>query len=237
MGINTGILTNAEPLSTEQIQQLDAMVVENDIAVVYLDEEGQLCFAMPRGEHIHGIKDLAWNNAYWLSDKYGILTKKLYKKTGLNTYLFDKTLSKADPWPDWLDGEGYPTPGLYRDGKFICSYDSIDIFGAPGDVVLPSDTIIVEKKNMAFENVARSILIPDGATSIAEQAFWNYFELSEVTIPASVTSIGFKAFYCTDNTRIIYNGTVAQWNAISKNREWQNSGVSIIICTDGIVEP
>lgn len=47
--INTGILTNAHPLSTERIKELEQQVLENQEAFVYLDENSKLCFSMPLG--------------------------------------------------------------------------------------------------------------------------------------------------------------------------------------------
>ncbi len=48
-----------------------------------------------------------------------------------------------------------------------------------------------------------SISIPDGVTSIRDQAFRNFSSLTDVTIPDSVTSIGNSAFYgCSNLTSI-----------------------------------
>jgi len=49
-----------------------------------------------------------------------------------------------------------------------------------------------------------------------------------------VTSIGERAFYeCNNLVSITYNGTKAQWNAISKGSKWnQNTGNYTIHCTD-----
>ena len=51
-------------------------------------------------------------------------------------------------------------------------------------------------------------------------------ELTSITIPDSVTSIGFWAFSdCTGLKKINYCGTYAQWNAIYKGDDWDyNTG-------------
>lgn len=46
-GINAGILSNATPLSTSKIVDLEKSVLENKKAYVYLDENSKLCFALP----------------------------------------------------------------------------------------------------------------------------------------------------------------------------------------------
>ena len=82
-----------------------------------------------------------------------------------------------------------------------------------------------------------SIAIPDGVTSIGGAAFRDCTGLTSVTIGNGVTSIGGSAFDgCTGLTSITFNGTMAQWNAISKGNYWK-SGVPAteVVCTDGKV--
>ena len=80
-----------------------------------------------------------------------------------------------------------------------------------------------------------SVIIPDGVTRIGDDAFMACSGLTSVTIGNSVTSIGRSAFwYCSGLTSINYNGTKAQWSAISKESYWNNyTGNYTIHCTDG----
>lgn len=83
-----------------------------------------------------------------------------------------------------------------------------------------------------------SITIPDSVTSIGSWAFEGCAGLTSVTIPDSVTDIGIGAFAgCTELTSITFNGTKAQWNAISKGDDWKNNVPSDckVICTDGTI--
>ena len=93
--------------------------------------------------------------------------------------------------------------------------------------------------NEAFCNngTITSVIIPDTVTSIGDSAFASCSSLTSVVIPDSVTSIGYKAFsYCTILTSINYDGTVEEWNAISKDEYW-NNGVPAteVVCSDGTV--
>ncbi len=78
-----------------------------------------------------------------------------------------------------------------------------------------------------------SVTILDGVTSIDRNAFSRCHNLTSVTIPDSVTSIGGEAFYnCTSLTSITFNGTIEQWNSITKE-SWYLSTNYTITCTDG----
>ena len=79
------------------------------------------------------------------------------------------------------------------------------------------------------------LVIPEGVTSIGNLAFLGCSSLTSITIPNSVTSIGSYAFYnCSNLTSITFNGTKAQWNAISKDYGWNyKTGSYTVHCTDG----
>lgn len=135
-GINTGILTNAYPLSTEQIKELEKLALEEQKAFAYLDENSQLCFALPGG--VDGIKDLAWNNVYELHSEEGTFTKKVYIKTGLDTYTHTATLTKLSIDDAWQGDNSSDQPvvmkaaGLYETGTdtMIISWDKLVSEGA-----------------------------------------------------------------------------------------------------------
>ena len=94
--------------------------------------------------------------------------------------------------------------------------------------------------NCAFSGCTglTSITIPNSVSSIGDCTFWCCSGLTSVTIPDNVTSIDDSAFYnCSGLTRINFNGTKAQWNAISKGQYWKYNVPSSckVYCTDGTI--
>ena len=86
-------------------------------------------------------------------------------------------------------------------------------------------------------NEITELVIPDSVTSIGQYAFHGCTGLTSVTIPDSVTRIGQYAFHgCTGLTSITFEGTRAQWKAISKGSNWKNYvPATEVICSDGTV--
>lgn len=70
---------------------------------------------------------------------------------------------------------------------------------------------------------------------IESYAFSACMSLDNITIPNSVTSIGYGAFYlCRSLTSITYQGTIAEWNTVTKGgRLGEETGDYMIHCTDG----
>ena len=104
------------------------------------------------------------------------------------------------------------------------------------------------------------MIIPECVESIAYRSFWENHKLQKINMPENVKHIGKEAFYsstlqainlpsnlldigeyafadCMSLNNIYFNGTKAQWNAISKGSDWNyNVPATVVTCTDGTVE-
>lgn len=102
----------------------------------------------------------------------------------------------------------------------------------------PNEWLIEDGALKEYYGIAASVTIPDGVTSIGEEAFRNCSNLTSVTIPANVRSIDkyvfkncsrltsvtipnsvrsidrFAFYHCFELTSINFKGTKAEWNAI-----------------------
>ena len=92
----------------------------------------------------------------------------------------------------------------------------------------------------AFDSCANllEIYLPYGISVLRESTFTYCVSLREVNIPRSVTKIEAMVFYmCNSLTDIYYDGTLEEWNAISKNDNW-NVGIECytVHCIDGEIE-
>jgi hypothetical protein len=155
-GINSGVLHNAHPLSTERIKGIEKSILENGGACVYLNENAELCFSVSNS--MEGLKDLAWDNGYELSAGEGVLTKKQYKKTGLNTFKLDKILEKTgvdEEWaePERLEGDGgeyytlAPTSLSFRSTEPLAEFQEVQVNGQtvdPANYTLEEGSTIVK---------------------------------------------------------------------------------------------
>jgi prepilin-type N-terminal cleavage/methylation domain-containing protein len=74
-------------------------------------------------------------------------------------------------------------------------------------------------------------------TAFSEEAFIWCEHLESIVIPKDVTDIGTAAFEgCKNLSRIFFEGTIAQWNAITKGENWNlKVPATEVVCSDGTV--
>ena len=128
---------------------------------------------------------------------------------------------------------------------------------------IPEGVKTIEESTFEWCTALKSIKLPDSVTSLGKSAFQNCVSLESaeigksvktikkstfsgctalknVVIPVSVGSIKADAFRnCTNLKEIHYGGTTEQWEALSKDKDW-NTGTPedlIIRCSDSDPEP
>ena len=82
---------------------------------------------------------------------------------------------------------------------------------------------------------ASELTLPDDITEIYQLALCDNFKIVSIIVPSSVKCIGERAFlWCKRLERIIYQGTMKQWNAIPKGEGWNlRDDCMKVQCLDG----
>ena len=81
------------------------------------------------------------------------------------------------------------------------------------------------------------VVLEDYLVRIDSGAFATPNKLVNVTLPKGTENLFDYAFMANDKLKIIYNGTVSEWNKIYKNEFWDHPDINVktpVQCTDGI---
>ncbi len=91
------------------------------------------------------------------------------------------------------------------------------------NITIPDNVTSIGDSTFEGCSSLTSVTIPDSVTSIGKYAFEGCSSLTSVTIPDSIKSIGSFAFVgCSQLTSITFQGTENQWNAITKDKYWND---------------
>ena len=87
----------------------------------------------------------------------------------------------------------------------------------------------------AFSYCSNLKKISVNVKSIKSEAFYHNLNLEEINIGNNVSSIGYRSFgYLSKTDYITYNGSMEDWNRITKHSNWKNNTpITTIHCTDG----
>lgn len=105
---------------------------------------------------------------------------------------------------------------------------------------IPDDITIIGQWAFMYCRNLKSITFANNSqlATIESGAFEDCKSLASIKFPASVITIGTNAFLrCANLKDITFEGTIAQWNAITKGYNWnKNVPATHVQCTDGTVE-
>ena len=124
---------------------------------------------------------------------------------------------------------------------YIFGYEVVNGISSP-----PEGAILQYSSNTAansayrryyYYNIPKSLKCVKITSVIGEDDFYNCSGLTSVTIGNGVISIGDTAFYnCTNLISITFEGTVAEWETITKGSGWnRNVPATKVVCLDGEV--
>lgn len=88
---------------------------------------------------------------------------------------------------------------------------------------------LIESATGTLLRGGHSPIVPDSVTAIAQAAFRRTDGIAELYIPVSVTSIGNYCIADSSVTAILYQGTEAQWNAVTKTDMWNSGNRDVVV--------
>ena len=101
-------------------------------------------------------------------------------------------------------------------------------------VTIPDSIITIGEKAFFSCSYLSTVILSKNLQTIGTDAFGYCQKLTTIMIPGSVTSIGGGAF---DLKEVYFDGSMAQWNVISKKYNWNTSTSEYTIyCTDGEIK-
>lgn len=152
--------------------------------------------------------------------------------------------------PDWL-GEYNQVNTLVADEKseYILSIDNVlyakdgmqllcAAGSIKGEIEIPEGVTEIPESAFSARVQLTAVKLPQSLQKIGDNAFAHCTSLAEIDIPNGVNSIGAGAFSdCGSLESINFEGTIEQWNAISKIDDWDHKTDNYTVhCTNGDIE-
>ena len=103
-------------------------------------------------------------------------------------------------------------------------------------ITIPNSVTSIEYEAFFGCSGLTSVTIGNSVTSLGVRAFYSCISLTSITIPVSVTILGTYLFQRSGLSTLIYEGTIEQWNSISKEQGWAHeTSLTKVTCLDGEV--
>ena len=120
--------------------------------------------------------------------------------------------------------------GLYN---IDCDFTDWSTLVSSKKIEISSDTTIIK----CSDTIEGKLVIPSGITSFFNSAFQRCDFITEIILPNSIAQIPNSAFMgCSELKTLIFNGTVDEWNSITKGDNWNiYIPATEVVCSNGIV--
>ena len=125
----------------------------------------------------------------------------------------------------------------YVDGFMIFDGNTIiDYVGEEREITLPDSTAYsIARYAFNYCDVDK-ITVPTTYSEIPDSLFLGCQYVTEVNLPATITSMGQWAFNVSGTLTIRYAGTISQWEELTNGVNWCNvENKPTVICSDGVV--
>lgn len=121
------------------------------------------------------------------------------------------------------------TQYIGKDAFFGCT--ALKTVNLPMSLVEISDTAFRDCRSL------KEFIVPINVTILHRGAFAECINLKTVYLPRSIKDLCEEIFFkCSSLSKIIYSGTVAEWEEIDKNDDWAKGAPSFtVVCTNGTV--
>ena len=139
------------------------------------------------------------------------------------------------------DGKKLVQYALNKDEASFTVPDGVEIIGTCSfkqaykleSIILPSSVNTIESSAFFYCTSLKTLDIPDGITVLDSYIFAGCTALESITIPSSVERIKFLTIaYCESLETIYFEGTQAQWDAITKDSQWAYEAAEYSVITE-----
>lgn len=163
----------------------------------------------------------------------GVATRQVYCENGVSSastiyYIPSSLKSVTVTGGNIFYGAFYNCSGLTSvtigDGVTRLGEDAFYNCNGLTNITISDSVQSIGREAFMYCSSLTDVVIGNNVTIIDDNAFSGCTELTSVTISSNVKNIGDKAFYnCSKLKSIKFQGTVEQWNAITKGTSWNTS--------------